>query len=132
MEEEVERFFATLRGALGELQSAYASILEDIRNLLTDAFELGGGDAQHLLSSRARRLLDLAGEPELKAFLMRAADATLKILREVPRHFRARRPVQCASLHGRLDETDLRGQVCRAVAGYQPARGRVRRLVPLQ
>jgi hypothetical protein len=78
MEEEVERFFATLRGALGELQNAYASILEDIRNLLTDAFELGGGDAQHLLSSRARRLVDLAGEPELKAFLMRAADATLK------------------------------------------------------
>jgi hypothetical protein len=78
MEEEVERFFATLRGALGELQNAYPSILEDIRNLISDAFELGGGDAQHLLSSRARRLLDLAGEPELKAFLMRAADATLK------------------------------------------------------
>ena len=75
--DEVERFFATLRRSLGELQNAYPALLEDIGEAVRAAFELGEGDIQPQLVTRAARLLPLAGEPELKAFLMRAGDASL-------------------------------------------------------
>ncbi len=75
--DEVERFFATLRRSLGELQSAYPTLLEDISSALRLAFELAEGPVQPQLTARSARLMLLAGEPELKAFLIRTADDSL-------------------------------------------------------
>ena len=68
---------STLRRARGELQNAYPALQEDILEALRQTFELGEGPVQPLLVARSAPLLGLAGEPELKAFLMRAADSVL-------------------------------------------------------
>lgn len=75
--DEVERFFSTLRRSLGELQQAYPALLEDISAALRTVFELSDGPVQPQMVARSARLLPLAGEPELKAFLMRTADDAL-------------------------------------------------------
>jgi hypothetical protein len=73
-DKDVEQFFVSLRRSLGELQNAYPSLMEVVSKLLCDAFELTGADWQARFATRAHPLIELAGEPELKAFLMRAAD----------------------------------------------------------
>ena len=76
---EVERFFKTLRTALGELQTAYPELLSGLERLFSSAFEVGSSktELREELGARSRRVLELAAEPELKAFLLRAADGGL-------------------------------------------------------
>lgn len=75
--DEVERFFSTLRRSLGELQQAYPTLLGEIDAAIRTTFELEAGPIQAQLVGPASRLLPLAGDPELKAFLMRASDGAL-------------------------------------------------------
>ncbi len=74
--DEVERFFVTLRRSIGELQNAYPTLLTEIEGHIKVAFDLGHAKSPlHAeLAPRAARLMALSGEPELKAFLMRAGD----------------------------------------------------------
>lgn len=73
---DVEQFFETLRQAIAELRVAYSDLLNEIAEQLADTFGIPR-DATNLreeLSSRSRRILNMAGEPLLKAFLIRTAD----------------------------------------------------------
>lgn len=74
---EVETFFVTLRRSLGELQNAYPVLLDDIRQALRVAFDLGDEPVHEALASRTARLVSIAGDPDLKAFLMRTSDSSL-------------------------------------------------------
>lgn len=76
---EVEKFFATLRAALGELQTAYPKLLDEIESLLASTFELPADKTKlrSELGQRAHSIRALAAEAEVKSFLMRVADDAL-------------------------------------------------------
>src|SRR5207249_10719560 len=79
-EAEVERFFATLRRSIGELQSAYPHLLVQVEQMLAQAFGLpsAGTELRAELRARAQRVFPLAVEPMLRGFLVRANDEALE------------------------------------------------------
>jgi hypothetical protein len=79
-EAEIERFFATLRRSLNELQSAYPHLLAQVAQALATTLGLPPiGDALRTeLRGRAKRVYPLAVEPLLRGFLVRATDEGLE------------------------------------------------------
>jgi hypothetical protein len=75
----VERFLATLRASLAELQNAYGALLGRFEQLLAQSFAVfTPGKLRHELRVRAERALPLTVDPRLKAFLIRIADDALE------------------------------------------------------
>jgi hypothetical protein len=75
-ERDVEVFVEELRSALRELQRAYPALLDTIEDSLRTGLNLPR-DTHALrqeLTTRADRLADVAVDPQLKAFLLRARD----------------------------------------------------------
>ena len=76
----VDTFFTQLPSAFAELHRAYPQLLADIERLILKAF----GQEQPLAKARqqiehdARRVLNVAVDAKLKAFLSRAADGTIE------------------------------------------------------
>jgi hypothetical protein len=72
----VDTYFARLRSAFAELQRAYPQLLADIECLILKAFrqERPLANARRQIEHDARRVLNVAVDTKLKAFLMRAAD----------------------------------------------------------
>ena len=74
------RFVERLRHCLHELQEAYPHLLERIEHDLSTMLALpaSADELQSELASRAAVLANLAVEPKLKTFVVRAADASLE------------------------------------------------------
>jgi hypothetical protein len=79
-EEEIERFFGTLRRSLGALQGAYPHLLAQLEQSLAQALGLPGqGPGRRTeLRTRAKRVFPLAVEPLLRGFLVRVTDDELE------------------------------------------------------
>jgi hypothetical protein len=79
-EAEVDRFFATLRRSLGELQAAYPHLLAQVEQVIAEAFGLPttGAALRTELRVRAKQVYPLAVEPLLRGFLVRANDEGLE------------------------------------------------------
>ena len=72
------RIFRRLRAAFAELQRAYPLLLTDIERLIPKAFGKEGllAKARQQIEHDARLVLNIAVDPKLKAFLLRAADGS--------------------------------------------------------
>jgi len=79
-EEEIERFFRTLRRSLGALQGAYPDLLTRLEQSLSEALGLPrhGLVLRTELRTRAKRVFSLAVEPLLRGFLVRVTDDGLE------------------------------------------------------
>ena len=75
----VSQFFNTLQSALSELGRAYDDLLNDVKQLLAEAFALQPTEEELRteLANRAEPLLSIAIETHLKGFLIRAGDGGL-------------------------------------------------------
>lgn len=75
----VDAFFDALRKHLGELETAYPNLLARIEQMVGTAFgdTTIGPELRNQLRRRAERVVALAAEPRLKAFLLRVADEAL-------------------------------------------------------
>ncbi|MBI5498933.1 MAG: hypothetical protein HY907_01715 [Deltaproteobacteria bacterium] len=75
-EPQIDEFLGNLKGAIFELQQAYKGLLGSICRSLTEALGLPAttSAARAELAERCRRMLPLSVEPQLKSFLVRAAD----------------------------------------------------------
>jgi hypothetical protein len=73
------RFVGALNAAIRELRSAYPRLLDRIRNHIGRVFVLPSdtGEMRHELSMRAKRLLSVAADQQLKTFLVRASDESI-------------------------------------------------------
>jgi hypothetical protein len=78
-EADVEAFVDELRGAIRELQTAYPNLLDTIEDAIRTGLNLPNDPSRlrRELADRAERLLPVAVEPQLKAFLLRASDEEL-------------------------------------------------------
>jgi hypothetical protein len=72
---------AAINSAILELRSAYPTLLEKIRQLIGRAFAMpADGNAMRLeLSVRAKRLLAVAADQQLRTFLVRASDPVVDL-----------------------------------------------------
>lgn len=77
---QVEAYFTELRSAFAELQRAYPHLMAEIERLILGAFGQEGplSKARKEIEHAARYVLNLAVDPKLKAFLLRAADVNLE------------------------------------------------------
>jgi hypothetical protein len=75
----VDLYFRQLRAAFAELQQAYPRLLSEIERLILAALgqEPPLGAARRQIAHDVRRVLNIAVDMKLKAFLSRAADASL-------------------------------------------------------
>ena len=75
----VSQFFNTLQSTLSELGRAYDDLLNDVKQLLAEAFTLQPteDELRTELANRAEPLLSIAIETHLKGFLIRAGDGGL-------------------------------------------------------
>lgn len=73
----VETYFAVLRSGFSELQRAYPNLLAEIERLIYNAFGQKGplANAREEIEHDARYVLNLAVDPKLKAFLIRASES---------------------------------------------------------
>lgn len=76
---DVERFVSTLKAVLNELRMAHPKLLDRMRDLLKETFDLPGDfqGVRAALSARAEGVLIAVREPRLKAFCMRLIDCNL-------------------------------------------------------
>jgi hypothetical protein len=78
--ERVDAYFSQLRSAFAELQRAYPNLRADIERLVLKAFGQEGplAKARQQIEHDTRLVLNVAVDPKLKAFLLRAADSTIE------------------------------------------------------
>lgn len=76
-DDDIDRFFTVLRGALAELQNAYPQLLKRLSKLLMEAFSLTGSlaEARRAIEHDGRLVLNMAVDARFKSFLMRAVEA---------------------------------------------------------
>ena len=75
---QVEDYFTRLKQAFSELQRAYPQLLAQVQRLVLVAFKQEGalGRARKEIEHDARHVLNIAVDQKLKAFLLRATDAS--------------------------------------------------------
>ncbi len=76
---DVKKYVRALKRALGELRSAYPSLLTRIEDSIAAGFEVASNheELRNVLDSKASELSIHATEPTLKAFCLRLADSKL-------------------------------------------------------
>jgi hypothetical protein len=77
---QAEAYFSELRVAFGELQRAYPQLIDEVERLIVTAFGQEGklAAARTHIDHAARYVLEIAVDPKLRAFLLRAIDATVE------------------------------------------------------